>query len=115
MINTVFCYFEIDNSVFDSSEMPSNAKLIVPKGTKTKYQATEGWNRFTNIVEDGSVLDGDVNGDGFVNDADAHDVASYIMGKTPTGFNKDAADINKDDKVNVADIVLINNIIKKNR
>lgn len=55
---------------------------------------------------------GDVNGDGVVNETDANDVASYILGKTPKGFNKDAADLNGDQKVNAADIVLINNIKK---
>ena len=41
----------IDNSVFNG--ISSNATLIVPKGTKAAYQATKGWNRFTNIVEAG--------------------------------------------------------------
>ena len=43
--------FAIDNSVFNG--ISSNATLIVPKGTKAAYQATKGWNRFTNIVEAG--------------------------------------------------------------
>ena len=30
-----------------------NAKLIVPKGSKAAYQAEEGWNQITNIVEAG--------------------------------------------------------------
>ena len=45
--------FEIDNSVFDG--IPSNAQLVVPKGTKAKYQATAGWNQFINIIEVGGV------------------------------------------------------------
>ena len=45
--------FTIDDSVFGG--IPSNAQLIVPKGTKDKYQATAGWNRYTNIVEVGGV------------------------------------------------------------
>ena len=43
--------FKIENTVFNG--IPSDAQLIVPKGTKAAYQATEGWNRFTNIVEAG--------------------------------------------------------------
>lgn len=58
-------------------------------------------------------VDGDVNGDDVVNDADVKDVASHIMGMTPKGFNKDAADVNNDNRVNAADIVLINKIINK--
>ena len=41
--------FKIDNSVFNG--ILSDAQLIVPKGTKAAYQATEGWNKFTNITE----------------------------------------------------------------
>ena len=59
------------------------------------------------------ILKGDANGDGVVNDADMKDVTNYIMGKTPKGFNKDAADVNNDNRVNAADIVLINTIINK--
>ena len=50
--------FEIEESVFEG--IPSDAQLIVPKGTKAVYQATEGWNKFTNIVEaeDDSTING---------------------------------------------------------
>ena len=84
--------------------------MIVPEGTLTAYQATDGWNRFTNIVER-SYIYGDANGDGKVNEEDINAVTTYIMGKTPQSFVMKSADINKDDKVNAADIVLINNII----
>ena len=60
-----------------------------------------------------TVLAGDVNGDGSVNEADVEAVADYIMGNAPTGFNKDTADVNNDNKVNAADIVLINKLVKK--
>ena len=100
--------FAIDNNVFNG--IPSKAQLIVPKGFKAKYQTTVGWSNFTNIME---MIDGDVNGDGVVNDADVKDVASHIMGMTPKRFNKDAADVNNDNKVNAADIVLINIIKSK--
>ena len=41
--------FAIDNSVFNG--IPSNATLIVPKGKKSIYQSTAGWNQFANIAE----------------------------------------------------------------
>ena len=41
--------FGIASSVFVG--IPSDAELIVPKGTKALYQATEGWNQFKNVVE----------------------------------------------------------------
>ena len=51
--------FEIKSDVF--SGIPSDAELIVPKGTKALYQATEGWNMFKKITESGG--DGTVDND----------------------------------------------------
>lgn len=56
--------FKIDNSVFNG--IPSDAQLIVPKGTKAAYQETEGWNKFTNIVEAGE--EPDLSGQIHIND-----------------------------------------------
>ena len=42
--------FDIAQNVF-SSDTYSTATLTVPAGTKSKYQATNYWNKFTNIVE----------------------------------------------------------------
>ena len=98
--------FSITSNVF--KEVPSDARLIVPKGTKATYQATDGWNRFTNIVE---VKDGDANGDEEVNQKDVENVESFIMGETPSVFVRSAADMNGDEKINVVDIVLMQNII----
>lgn len=43
----------------------SNTTLIVPKNTKTIYQATSGWNNFTNILEVG---EGGIIGKSFISD-----------------------------------------------
>ena len=43
--------FAINSGVFYG--IPSNATLIVPKGKKSAYQSTAGWNQFSNIVEAG--------------------------------------------------------------
>ena len=40
--------FAISNDVFGVSE---DAVLYVPKGTKSKYESTTGWNKFNSIVE----------------------------------------------------------------
>ena len=55
---------------------------------------------------------GDVNGDNKVDNNDLNDIVSYIMGNIPAHFNKDAADLNNDNKVNAADIVKMVNILK---
>ena len=45
--------FALNKNVFLLTDKThySNATLYVPAGTKTKYEATEGWNKLTNIVE----------------------------------------------------------------
>ena len=99
--------FVINSLVFEDN---SSAKLIVPKGTKTNYQTTGGWNKFTKIIE---VEDGDANGDEEVNQKDVNDVESFILDETPTVFVRSAADMNGDQKINVADIVLMQHAINK--
>ena len=51
-IETPFPLVEIYGSVF-SDETYGNATLYVPKNTKAAYESTDGWNRFTKIVEQG--------------------------------------------------------------
>ena len=108
-INDVYCNAtnvpNTDAYAFDGSPIGS-ATLHVPVSAINEYRDTWPWSGFGKAMTiEGK---GDVNGDGVVNDADVKDVASHIMGMTPKGFNKDAADVNNDNKVNAADIVLIN-------
>jgi len=55
---------------------------------------------------------GDANGDGDVTEVDVNAIVKYIMGQTPAGFDKDAADVNGDKKINAADIVALITLIK---
>jgi hypothetical protein len=55
---------------------------------------------------------GDANGDGDVTEADVNAIAQHIMGQALDYFDKEAADVNGDQKVNAADIVEIVKIIK---
>ena len=59
----------------------------------------------------GSILLGDINGDGEVNVTDVMAGVGYILGNKPEIFIFDAADINNDGEVNVTDIMHIVNII----
>lgn len=47
--------FDISSNVFDG--IPSTAILLVPKGTKAKYEAKSGWNKFK-IIESEFEVDG---------------------------------------------------------
>ena len=51
--------FAIADDVFQTSYSSgkfTDATLYVPAGTKSKYEATDGWKNFTTIVEGGSVV-----------------------------------------------------------
>ena len=48
IISEIKTPFEINENVFS---VYSTATLTVPNGTKSAYQSTAGWNKFTNIVE----------------------------------------------------------------
>lgn len=75
-----------------------------------KYSLTSGASKVTLPESTGQLTIkklGDANGDGDVTDADVEAVAKHIMGQTPTGFDEEAADVNGDKVVNVADIVEI--------
>ena len=95
--------FDISESVFAGS-----STLYVPVGTKSKYETAKGWNRFTNIEEmEPTTLPGDADGSGDVNAADIDTVVQFIM----TGKYDSKADLNHDNKVNAADLVLLINMV----
>lgn len=61
----------------------------------------------------GKYILGDVNGDGLVNNADISATILHISGNTPATFNVKAADVNKDDSVDIADLTGIISIISQ--
>ncbi len=96
--------------------------LIVPKGYGRRYQMTNGWNRFSNIIEaDESEFDiaygnsykyGDVNCDGIVDLADAVLLIDYIQHGAPENFDISRGDLDNDGMLTVADVTIIINITK---
>ena len=52
--DNVFQYYDNGSYIFTS------ATLYVPRGTKSQYEATDGWKNFTTIVEEGEAQDPDV-------------------------------------------------------
>ena len=111
--------FDVSESVFAGSSnwdetnyvniySPSSAMLYVPAGTKPKYVAAKGWNWFAGIEEmEPSALPGDADGSGDVNVADIDAVVRYIMTGDTTNFVFGNANLNGDDKVDAADLVLL--------
>ena len=86
----------------------ANATLYVPKGSKAAYQAADYWKEFKTILE---FPDTDVNQDGATDVVDVVDIARYVVGSPSDSFHEFLADLNSDDKVNVADaVVLVNDI-----
>lgn len=61
------------------------------------------------VFELGKMLLGDANGDGELNETDRNYIVRHIMGDTPDDFDEKAANLNGDDKIDVADIVELNN------
>lgn len=86
--------------------------LYVPAGCYQKYRAAEGWNEFLHIRE---MINGDINGNGVVNDLDREAIVNHIMGNSPEGFDVDAADVNKDGNVDVADVVEFTNAVENKK
>lgn len=55
---------------------------------------------------------GDVDGDEYVTKADVTALTDYIMGRNPESFNYNNANINRDFDVDVADLVLLLNMVQ---
>jgi Ca2+-binding EF-hand superfamily protein len=59
---------------------------------------------------------GDANDDGYIDEKDVNAIVEYIMGnisENPYDFNEYSADLNGDGKVDVADIVELNILLKE--
>ena len=54
-----------------------------------------------------ATLKGDVDGDGDVDNVDVMLTVSHILGQNPTGFSKDAADMDGDNVVDITDLTAI--------
>ena len=106
--------FAFDKSVFQyyyygEKDLYTTATLYVPFGTKSKYEATDGWKNFTNIIETDFKDEpkGDLTGDELVNGTDMVALVNVIM----NGGNNPSADVNGDGLVNGSDMVALVNII----
>ena len=104
-------------AVTGSSSMFSGCEALVgEKGTKFSESHTDAeYARVDNPGNDKpgyftSGILGDVNGDGFVNIADAQAMVSYILGTYEGTFNVSLADMNNDGVIDIFDVTLVVNI-----
>ena len=86
----------------------TNCILWVPRGSVNAYKEADGWKNFQNFKE---LTFGDVNLDGKVNKDDLNALVDFIMGENPEGFYESLADLNGDDEVNAADVVILVDIL----
>ncbi len=105
------------SSPFDAFHF-SNARLRVPTGYKSAYQAANIWKLFSTITESSAMVDedvtpGDVNNDGVVNISDVTVLISYVLSNSGT-INVQAADLNGDGNVNISDVTMLINQVLNN-
>ncbi len=106
--------FGIADNVFgigDGDNMTAPiATLTVPANTQAKYSFAAGWKEFPTIteMEPQGATPGDLTGEGEVDDSDIAAIIQLIM----TGQYDEKADLNKDNKVDAADLVLLINMVE---
>ena len=64
------------------------------------------------VFANNGIVDGDVNGDGIVDNVDVKCIMNYIVKKSNSIFYDYATDVNDDDVENITDAILINNKLK---
>lgn len=116
------------------------AVLYVPEGCKTAYENTAGWNQFKNIVEICDIIQGDVDGNGVIEEMDRQVMEAYLIRYKGVYFPFDlsesdlsvvkkyltdylagnelpdvrdlAADLNNDGEIDLCDYVILTNLLE---
>ena len=85
------------------------AYLIIPVGSRSKYEVATGWKSFQKVVEISAF---DINHDYYINKTDVNNLVNDIMGKRPANYDITQDDITGDKKVDVRDVAKMVRIIK---
>ena len=100
---------------FDLDEEPvttyADGNLVVKTTAKTFTYPLENVRKFTYFMAKNFLL-GDADGNGVVNNDDVIAVSNKILGKHSGRFVVENADMNGDNKVNAADLVMIVSMLK---
>lgn len=59
------------------------------------------------VFSNNNIVDGDANGDGVIDNKDVIDTTKHILKDTPSSFYKYSSDMNEDEIINIADVLLI--------
>jgi len=102
--------FETGSNAFKDC---ANATLYVPRGTKSQYQNTADWNRFTHIVEKGGIP-GDVNNDNVTDITDVVTLVNYILSPESFSVDETTYDVDGNGTVDITDVVALVNIVLTN-
>lgn len=91
----------------------ASAAFAVPDDNNSSVSVVESdWEgEVTLIIPISKVIPGDADGNETVDENDIMIIIDYIMGLNPEGFEFSLADVNGDNVVNIADVVMIANII----
>ena len=99
---------EINNNTFKNVNV-NNVILYVPEGCIEKYLYSNGWKAFGRILE--APQSGDINGDGKIDIQDITDYVKAILFSSIPGPDKSAADMNDDGVINIADLIILINMM----
>ena len=95
------------------SGMFASATLAVPDDNNSSVNVIESdWEgEVTLVIPISKAIPGDADDNGTVDANDIIIIVDYMMGLNPEGFEFSLADVNDDKVVNIADVVMIANIL----
>lgn len=137
--SNVFDYVTFEDP-YPFNQFYEYAILYVPEGCKETYRNAPGWSQFKNIVEINSVIQGDVDGNGALDDMDRQVMEAYLVrykgiynpfelsesdnsvvkryltdylaGNELPDVRDLAADLNNDGEIDLCDYVILTNLLE---
>ncbi|MBR6194989.1 MAG: leucine-rich repeat domain-containing protein [Prevotella sp.] len=99
---------------FCGNEAATGNRITIPQAKTARRKGWEvcQWNNALNnwVPYSGDILAGDANGDDEVNDEDLEAITDYLLGRTPSTFYSEGADMNGNGEVDIVDLT---KLIKK--
>ena len=107
--DSYYGWYETDNRTEDA--IYSSSTLYVPYGTKDIYMNTAGWSNFENIVELPSVLRGDTDNNGTLDEADYFTLIHHLLHKDIDSYHPTAADADEDGRITSRDLISLHALL----